>query len=163
MSSLDATELDLPPCSSSAIRKDWNGETPIQEDQHSEIVPQSNSETGECIQGLGWGEESQLITNKSGLCLLPSLLDFFSQFIWFIKWKTWFQDGTTFHGWHEPPQGSASLVWILSPSTFRSDAMKMWDSCFRNTGQPLVPRSFAGVASSVLSFKIPVTHPDGGF
>lgn len=65
----------------------------------------------------GWGEERShrwLQTNAATvffpLCLI------LSHFIWLTKWEAWFQDGTTLHGWREPPQGSASLVWILRPS-----------------------------------------------
>lgn len=171
MPSLDATELDLPPCSSSVLRDFEWGHT------HSE----KNSTRGLFLRATqkqetisrGWGEErchSWLQTKATSVFFPPCFESYFLYMVLKSERLGSRMDlpsrddmslqkvGSSLSGPWAPQLYCRLFVIILW-----SELMKIWDSCFRSTGRWSIPRAFVGVASSILSFKVPVTHPDWGF
>lgn len=117
MPSLDAIELDLPPCSSAAMRKNLNGETPTKRRTTLRDFSSDQLRNRRLHQGVGV-RRGTTVDYKQKPPLSSSLLAwFFLPLYGFEKWEAWFQDGSDFCRWHGSLQGRVSSEWNLGSST----------------------------------------------
>lgn len=117
MPSLDAIELDLTPCSSSAMRKDLNGETPTQRRTTLRDCSSQQLRSRRLHRGVGV-RRGITVDYKQKTPLFSSLLAwFFLPLYGFEKWEALFQDGSAFCRWRGSPHGRVSSDWTLGSST----------------------------------------------